>query len=122
MLRSRSLHLRLFFALAIAAGCASSNSRLRSPATSPLGLQRIEVREQGTTRTLASDQRLQAEQSFGLTLSSDVPLYLYVLLEHVDSRRELFHPRPGSTPLPVSGAQRLPASGDWFRLHQVEPG
>lgn len=108
----------------VGTGCAQQNRAsdpLPSAQTLPVQVESVEL--QG--HPLATGESIRAEQDFALKLRMDRPLFLYVVLEHADRRRELLHRATAAvgsgTPTGV-GRLRLPGIGDWFFLPKVLTG
>lgn len=117
----------LFLGLcALLAGCAKQPLARDASAPGsriPVRIDAIAITVEGQTRNLAAEGLLQAQQDFALSLSLDVPLHLYLVLEHADKRRELLHPsRSAPATLAAAGNVRLPGPNDTFYLPRVEAG
>lgn len=116
------LMLSLVVVATAAVAQASPPEKSTIPSPAPLRIHGLDVQSKGRVSSLGANERLQPGQDFAVRVTSDLPLYLYVLLEHANSRQALVHPRPNAPPAPASGTQRLPHKGDWFFLDKVERG
>lgn len=123
-----TLPLRLLAILVLAAGVGcNTHSSHQVPVSArklaPIRLLGLDVQEPGGVRTLFQDESLRAHQDFAIRIATKEPSYLYVVLDHADSRHALLHPRPGAPPaLTAVGTLQLPAPGDWFYLENTEAG
>lgn len=93
------------------------------PASAPLRITAIEVREGKAVRNLERGEPLQAGEDFALHLSLSEPLYLYVVVEHADQSVLVLLPKSDQA-LTVTGAAavRVPQAGDTFLLDKVYVG
>jgi hypothetical protein len=112
--------------LLIGTSCASQG-RFGDPAVAPhaapVRVESIEVQTQGQVQALAAGASIRAQQDFALKLRLDQPLYLYVVIEHADQRRDLLRSTHAAAGLPSgAGSLRVPAAGDWFFLPTVLAG